>query len=357
MVIVMYYLVYGLFYGLSLLPTWILYRLSDGLAFFLYYVIRYRRRIVMENLQYAFPEKPERERLQIARKFYRNFTDSFMETLKLLSASPAWLERHFVIDNPEVMEDFAREGRKIQLFLGHLFGWEVANVAMPLLTRFTFIVVYMPVGNRVFERLSLHLRGRTGTVLLPANNTHRAILPYRNTIYALALVADQAPGGPENSYWLNLFGHPTAFIRGAERGSRIADIPAVFARVYKSGRGRYRSELTTMADHPALVPEGELTLRYRDLLEAAIRDQPATWLWSHKRWKFTWNDSFAPHWIDKTPAPINHTPAPTGIPARAGGETAPIKGAAARAGGGTARTNDSAFRTNDNASRTDREKI
>jgi KDO2-lipid IV(A) lauroyltransferase len=307
----MYYLVYGLIYGISLLPTWVLYRISDGLAFMLYYVIRYRRRIVMSNLRNAFPEKTKAERLRIARKFYRNFTDSFIETIKLVSASPAWLEKHFVIDNPEVMEDFAREGRKIQLFLGHLFGWEVANVAMPRLTLFKFIVVYMPVENKVFERLSLRLRGRTGTVLLPATSMQRAILPYRNTVYALALVADQAPGGPENSYWLNLFGRPTAFIRGAERGSRIGDIPAVFARVYKSGRGLYRSHLTTIADHPASLPEGELTLRYRDLLEAAIREQPATWLWSHKRWKFTWEEGFAAHWIDHIPVPVDNTPART----------------------------------------------
>jgi KDO2-lipid IV(A) lauroyltransferase len=295
----MYYLVYGLFYGISLLPTWLLYRFSDAIAFFLFAVIRYRRRIVLSNLRNAFPEKAGPERRRIARKFYRNFTDSFMETIKLLSASPAWLNKHFVIDNPEVMEDFAREGRKIQLFLGHLFGWEVANVAMPLLTRFKFIVVYMPVGNKIFERLSLRMRGRTGTILLPATSMQRAILPYRNTVYALALVADQAPGGPENSYWLNFFGHPTAFIRGAERGSRVGDIPAVFARVYKSGRGLYRSQLITISDHPAQLPEGELTLRYRDLLESAIREQPATWLWSHKRWKFTWKENYAPLWIER----------------------------------------------------------
>jgi KDO2-lipid IV(A) lauroyltransferase len=197
------------------------------------------------------------------------------------------------------MEGFAREGRKIQLFLGHLFGWEVANVAMPRLTRFKFIVVYMPVGNKVFERLFLRLRGRTGTVLLSATTMQRAIIPYRNSVYALALVADQAPGGPEKSYWLNFFNRPTAFIRGAERGARVGDIPAVFARVYKSRRGHYRSHLTVIDDHPARLPEGELTCRYRDLLEAAIREQPATWLWSHKRWKFTWEESFAPLWIDR----------------------------------------------------------
>ncbi|HXD76840.1 MAG TPA: hypothetical protein VN616_03480 [Puia sp.] len=295
----LYYVVYGLLYGLSLLPMWFLYRVSDALALLLYGVIRYRRRIVLGNLRIAFPDKPEAERLRIARRFYRNFTDSFLETVKLLSAGPGWLKRHFVIDNPEVMEDFAREGRKIQLFLGHLFGWEVANVTMPLLTQFTFIVVYMPIGNGVFDKLFLRLRGRNGTVLLPATNMLRAMIPYRKSVYALALVADQAPSGPENTYWLNFFGRPTAFVRGAEKGARAGDIPAVFARVYKSGRGLYRSHLTVIADHPASLPEGELTLRYRDLLETAIREQPATWLWSHKRWKFSWNDELAPFWIDR----------------------------------------------------------
>jgi hypothetical protein len=150
-----------------------------------------------------------------------------LETIKLLSASPALSQKHFVIDNPEVMEDFHRtRAERSSCHLGHLFGWEVANVAMPLLTRFTFLVAYMPVENKVFERLFLRLRGRNGTVLLPATRMQRAILPYRNhTVYALALVADQAPGGPENSYWLNFFGRPTAFIRGAERGARIGISP------------------------------------------------------------------------------------------------------------------------------------
>src|SRR5579872_3563643 len=130
----LYYLVYGLLYALSLLPTRLLYGISDILAFLLYSVARYRRGVVMENLSYAFPEKTQAERRRIAHRFYRNFTDSFFEMIKLFSASDAWLKRHFVIDNPEVMEDFAKEGRKIQLFLGHLFGWEVANLAMPRLT-------------------------------------------------------------------------------------------------------------------------------------------------------------------------------------------------------------------------------
>ncbi len=294
----MYYLVYGWIYLISLLPMWILYGISDGVALLLYAVIRYRRPVVLSNLAIAFPEKTEAERIKIARQFYRNFTDNFIETIKLLSASPAFLQRRLVIDNPGLLDHFFDQGRKLQLHLGHLFNWEMANVAMPGRTRYKFLVAYMPVENKIFERLFFHLRSHTGTILLPATKMQRAILPYRNSQYMLTLVADQAPGGPENSYWMNLFGKPTPFVKGPERGARIADIPAVFVRMYKVRRGHYRAELITIADHPASLPEGELTRRFRSLLESAIRQYPAGWLWSHKRFKYTWKENLSPFWTD-----------------------------------------------------------
>jgi Kdo2-lipid IVA lauroyltransferase/acyltransferase len=301
----MYYFVYGFLYLLSLLPMWVLYGFSDGIALLLYAVIRYRRGVVLANLRSAFPEMTEAGRLRIARRFYRNFTDNFIETIKLLSVSERFLRERFVIDNPEVFDRIYRQGRKVQLHMGHLFNWEIANVAMPGRTPFTFIVVYMPLESKAFDRLFLRLRGRTGTVLLPATRMQRAIIPYRNTQYMLALVADQAPGGPDNSYWLNFFGQPTPFVRGPERGARIADIPAVFARIYRARRGYYRAQLITIADHPGQLPEGELTRRYRRLLEDAIRQQPDNWLWSHKRWKLPWTPGFSVFWIDEESFPLD----------------------------------------------------
>lgn len=295
----MYYVVYGVLYLFSLLPMWLMYLFSDGLALILYYIIRYRRQVVMDNLLIAFPEKTEADRKRIAKKFYRNFTDNFIETIKLLSASPGFIRSHFIIDNPEILENFYRAGSRCQLHLGHTFNWELANVAFPLLSDFPFIVAYMPVENKVFDRLVLKLRGRTGTILLPATRLQRSILPYRNTQYLLTLVADQAPGNPDQSYWLNFFGRPTSFVKGPERGARAGNIPAVFVRFYKTARGYYRVFLTTIADHPAELPEGELTRRYRDLLEDAIRQHPDGWLWSHKRWKAQWKEEFRGLWIDK----------------------------------------------------------
>lgn len=294
----MYYIVYGLVYLMSLLPMWILFGLSDGIAFLLYAVIKYRRAVVLANLRIAYPDKTDDERRKIAKQFYRNFTDNFIETIKLLSASEAFLQKRFVLDNPELLDYYYHQGRKLQMHLGHCFNWEVANVAMATRTRYPFLVAYMPVENKTFERLFLRLRGRTGSVLLPATRMSKAIIPFRHQQYMLVLVADQAPGGPENSYWLNFFGRPTAFIKGPERGARISDIPAVFVRFYKPRRGYYRGELITIAEHPRALPEGELTRRFRSLLEDAIREQPAGWLWSHKRWKFAWREDLASFWID-----------------------------------------------------------
>jgi KDO2-lipid IV(A) lauroyltransferase len=299
----MYYLVYGALYLMSLLPMWLLYGFSDGVAFLLYAVIRYRRAVVFSNLLIAFPEKSAAERRWIAKRFYRNFTDNFIETIKLLSVGPAFLQKRLVIDNPELLDHFYDQGRKLQAHLGHMFNWEIGNAAIPLMTRYPFLVAYMPVENKIFERLFLHLRSRTGSIPLPATRMQRAILPYRNQQYILALVADQSPGGPENSYWLNLFGQPTPFVRGPERGARIGDIPVIFVRFYKHRRGHYGVELITIADHPAALPEGELTRRYRRLLEEAIRKQPDGWLWSHKRWKFAWTPGFSPFWIDEESLP------------------------------------------------------
>jgi Kdo2-lipid IVA lauroyltransferase/acyltransferase len=294
----MYYVVYGSLYLVSLLPMWLLYPLADALAFLFYHIIRYRRRVVMANLAIAFPGKPRAWRKQTARKFYRNFTDNLLETLKLISAGDDFARKRIVIDNPELLAGFYNSGRKCHLHLGHTFNWEIANMAMPLINPYPFIVAYMPIENKVLDRLLLKMRARTGSIMLPSTRLQRAILPYRNQQYLLTLVADQAPSSPETAYWLNFFGRPTAFLRGPERGARAGDIPAVFARFYRPRRGHYRVQLITIADHPAALREGELTLRYARLLEDAIAAEPALWLWTHKRWKKDWKEEFSRLRID-----------------------------------------------------------
>src|ERR1700730_4199410 len=119
----MYYLLNGFLYLFSLLPMRVLYLLSDGIHVILFRIFGYRKRVVMQNLQFAFPEKSIKERKKIANDFYHNFIDTFIEAIKLISASNAFLEKRFT-GNWEVVNECHETGRSIQLHLGHTFNWE-----------------------------------------------------------------------------------------------------------------------------------------------------------------------------------------------------------------------------------------
>jgi KDO2-lipid IV(A) lauroyltransferase len=293
----MYYFFYGLLYLLSLLPMRILYLLSDGLYLLLYYGFGYRKKVVMTNLQIAFPDKTEAERKKIAKKFYRNFIDSFIEVIKLLSASEAFLHKRFTIDTSE-LNGLYETGKSCQIHLGHTFNWEWGQLVLTKLTRFKILVVYMPITNVLFERLFYKLRTSSGNAFLPANRMREAMEPYQKSQYLLGLVADQNPGNPASSYWLNFFGVPTPFVSGPEKGARAAGLPVVFARIEKPRRGYYHATLKLGTMDASSLPEGELTRNYVRYLESVIRLNPDMWLWSHRRWKHAWKEEYAGMWID-----------------------------------------------------------
>lgn len=84
----MYYVVYPFLYLFSLLPFRVLYFLADGIRVLVFYGLKYRREVVLENLEIAFPEKTEKERFAIARQFYKNLIDTFIESVKFISLTP-----------------------------------------------------------------------------------------------------------------------------------------------------------------------------------------------------------------------------------------------------------------------------
>src|SRR5882757_4791465 len=150
----MYYIAYGLLYLFSLIPLKILYIISDGFYVLTYYVFRYRRDVVKNNLAIAFPEKTEEEKTRIGKKFYHNFIDSLIETIKLISVSEKFIEKHFTA-NWEVINEVYKSGRRAHLHLGHNFNWEWGNIVLGKKVQYKFLAVYTPITNKVFEKIFL----------------------------------------------------------------------------------------------------------------------------------------------------------------------------------------------------------
>ena len=281
----MYYVVYGLLYLLSLLPLRVLYLFSDLGYLVIYYIMGYRKDVVANNLKIAFPQKTVEERQDISKRFYRNFTDNFIEALKMMSASKKFINDHFTADYT-LFNDLYERGKKVQAHIGHNFNWELGNAALPLNVRHTFLVVYLPLGSKLFDRLFLKIRSRTGAKMLSAANLRKSIIPWRNELFILTLVADQTPPGPRHAYWVNFFNRPTPFVTGPESGIRAADTAIVFSHFTKIKRGFYQGHFQLLTDDARTLEKGELTKKYAQYLEEAMTANPDIWLWSHRRWKF-----------------------------------------------------------------------
>jgi KDO2-lipid IV(A) lauroyltransferase len=266
---------------------------SDFAYFILCYVIGYRKKVVFSNLKQAFPERSETDRKKIARKFYRNFTDNFIEFIKLISASPACIKKHFRGDYSIPLR-LSDQGKRCQALLAHNFNWEWGCLAVALNVKHLFLVVYMPISNKIVDKIFMKVRSKTGGVMLPATGMRNAIIPYRSSTYMLALVADQNPGTPANAFWFNFFGKATPFVRAPESGARRGNIPVLFCKIIKERRGYYKIFFEMLEENPGTLKEGELTKKYVDCLEDFISEYPEMWLWSHRRWKWDWKEGYNP---------------------------------------------------------------
>lgn len=245
----------------------------------------------MSNLFQAFPEKTVEERKAIAKKFYRNFTDNFIEVIKLISASGSFVEKHFTGDFsiPNKVYD---EGKRCQLMLSHNFNWEMACLGIPINSKHLFLIVYMPIGSKVIDRLFMKIRTRTGGALVPATDMRTGMLPYRNNLTMLGLVADQNPGHPKNAYWFNFFGKLTPFVKGAESGARRGNTPVIFCKFIKQKRGYYKIIFELGEQNPATTQPTDITKKYVEYLTTFIKEYPEMWLWSHRRWKWDWKPEY-----------------------------------------------------------------
>jgi len=298
----MYYVVFGILYLISLLPFFLLYRIADFFFIIIYFIIGYRKQVVLKNLRNAFPRKTDAELKLIARKFYLNFVDNWVETIKLLSISEKKLNKR-VSGNFEIFHQLHESGKAVQVNLGHFFNWEIMTLHTGINQPYTFLTVYFPQSNQIMNRLLLHLRSRWGNPQLESTNMAKAIIPWRKKQYLLALGADQSPAQPESGHWLYFLNQPTVFLKGPEKFARGQNIPVVMMTTTRNKRGHYNFDYFLLAEDPKSLADGELIRRYVLHLEENIRLQPEIYLWSHKRWKHAWKPEYKNLWVDVLPPP------------------------------------------------------
>jgi len=269
-----------------MLPHWMLYGVSDFLFVTLFYIMPYRKKVVMDNLTKSFPEKSPSEIRSICRKFYHHFTDLVIESLKNFSISEKEVNKRMLGTGLETLEMLHNKGKSIILCGGHYANWEFWALACSSHFKHPVYALYTKLTNPFFEKKMKASREKYGLKMIPTKEYSQFLKDNITKIQFTSVFGfDQSPSNPDRAVWITFLGRDTAAHFGAEKYAKEYNLPVVFGHKRKLSRGCYSVHYELVTENPNSFAHGELTQRLHDILEKNIRETPQYWLWSHKRWK------------------------------------------------------------------------
>jgi Kdo2-lipid IVA lauroyltransferase/acyltransferase len=273
----------------SRLPFPVIYFCSGILRFFLQYIFRYRRSVIINNLTNSFPEKSRKEITNIVSLYYKHLADIIMEVIKLEGVKRETIKNRFDFKGLEIMEKEFEKGRSVIVSIGHCGNWEWMGTVLGMALPVKGFAIIKPLSDKYFNHYMEYLRHRFNPgSTIDFQHTFRNLVRNKKSMVTFNVFAsDQTPTRSEVNYWSHFLNQDTAFFNGIEKLAKSLDFTVVFMNIKRTGRGRYLGEIELITNDPKSAVEHEITEKYIHLLENAIVTQPDNWLWSHRRWKFT----------------------------------------------------------------------
>ncbi len=269
------------------LPLDVLYRFSNIAYLVIYYLVRYRRRVVAENLANAFPERNPEERKRIEKAFYRNLADTTFEVIKAANMSEQELLQRVEHANTEVLQPIIDAGQSMILLSAHSCNWEWLLLSTSVKLPVPMDVVYKPLHDEDADKDMFVTRSRFGVDPIDMKNFAKEVIRRKGTQRAYCILGDQRPGSKAKAFETRFLNQPTRFFVGPETIAEFVKIPIIYVHMHRIERGYYRVTFEVLAQPPYESEKDQypVTERYVQMLEKHIREYPESWLWSHRRWR------------------------------------------------------------------------
>lgn len=274
------------FNALSLLPLGILYLFADVFYVLIYKVFGYRKKVVRMNLQNAFPEKNEEERLVIEKKFFRFLATMIFEIIKLRTISKKEFNKRIKFNNVELVEAYLKNNESVLFCSSHYANYEWVCMGIGMAFSGEHHGIYKPLSNVPFDQWFLNMRTRFGNKMIPMRQTLRDIQASKGKPTIFTFGSDQAPSREDSLYWTTLLHQETSVQLGLEKIAKKTNRPIFFVSGRYIKRGYYEVDCVPICLDPSQTSEFEITELHTRFLENIIREEPAYWLWSHRRWKY-----------------------------------------------------------------------
>jgi KDO2-lipid IV(A) lauroyltransferase len=274
--------------GVSCLPFWAIYVLSDFLHFLIKNIFKYRYQVITENISAAFPEKSSEEIAKIRGWFYRHFCDLTLESIKLNGISTKQIDQRMSFEGLEEFEKITGEAGGAIVLSFHYNNWEWSSFLQHEF-KFPILFVYNPPrNNKPMEDFLTRSRSKWGGEVVPTSRSARTLFDYRSKEEpaVLWLIADQTALAT-SPFWTTFMNREGAFFAGPERIATKTNLPVFFQHVKKVARGKYTAEFSLLVKDPGKQEPNKVLRSYVQKMEEIIKEEPEYYLWSHRRWKHT----------------------------------------------------------------------
>ena len=252
-----------------------------------YYIIGGRRRIALDNLRMAFPEKTEQERTKIAKGAFRNFGIMFVEMLWFPNLTEPILAKLVTYHNVDIIPDAEDRQKGIVLVTAHFANWELGGLLMGKRLRSSMLIIVQTQTNKLVDKVINEHRCLFGNRVVPTGMSVREIIRTLEQHGAVAMAADQSAA--KESVHVEFFGRKVATHEGPAVFSLRTGAALILFFFVRKPDYTYDSyvELISLENLPEDREERviALTQRHTKVLEKYIRQYPDQWLWLHRRWK------------------------------------------------------------------------
>ena len=285
MQLLVYIIAYPFLWLISILPYRLFYLFSDLVYILVYRIIGYRKKVVYNNLTLVFPHKSEKEKKSIQKAFYKHMCDMFLETIKTLNIGEEELKKRYATPNIDLLLEIEKK-RSILVMLPHYANWEWSIIVNRYVKSKGF-AIYQEIGNVYFDRLIKKIRAIWNTTPISQQETVITMARnHQNGIKAIyGIVSDQSPQAHLAQYWTKFMNIKVPVFNGPELLAKRYDHAVIFAKVSKVKRGYYKTEFIPIALEGSKTEKNEITNQFLKLTEEEIIQNPAYYLWTHRRWK------------------------------------------------------------------------
>jgi KDO2-lipid IV(A) lauroyltransferase len=254
----------------------------------LIWALHIRRRVVLDNLRLAFPERSEEERRDIARRTYRTLGQMIPDFALVPFLPKEELERIFVYDGWENYERARERGAGVIACTAHFGNFEVLAAAHTLRgVPITMISRRMAKSRANDAWRSLRRRSGVEEILVTRGATLSAAMRSIKAGRALGYVIDQ--NQTDHAIFPTFFGVPAATAAMPAVVSLRTGAAVLFVLSYPLGDGRHHVVIEGPFEVPRTGDRDRDVLSFmqdlNDRLERWVRAHPEQWYWLHRRWK------------------------------------------------------------------------